>query len=463
VDADISVVADRRAVQGDTTDTVTDLRPAFRVDSRAGRLVGSLSYAMNLTHHSRPYDGETVQNYLSSSLQLEAVEGWMYVDATANVTQQPASAYGQQSVSASGVDNRNRIEVGTVTVSPYVRGAFGPAVSYEFRLNGAATNGRRSIAADSSSTGASFNLSSTVPGTLLGWGLTATTQSQDYRAGRQTQSERYIARLSFTPDQDLALNLRGGQEFNDVGSLVKTRYANWGAGLNWRPSPRSRFQFDIDDRYFGRSYQALVEHRMASSSLQFTSSRDASNGADPTGGGQRVTLYQFLDRVLATTYPDPAERDVQIRIMLQNANNADPNQMISTGSINSAVTVSERSQLSLSYGAARLNGSLQVFTTKTKVIDAAAVPAAPEQQWGYMGLASYRLTPTAMISINGSRSLTRGTDLRAGNELKSLTVGWSDQLARRTTASLNLRYTVFNSTTSAYRQAAVTASLSQRF
>jgi hypothetical protein len=59
--------------------------------------------------------------------------------------------------------------------------------------------------------------------------------------------------------------------------------------------------------------------------------------------------------------------------------------------------------------------------------------------------------------------LTRGTDLRAGNELKSLTVGWSDQLARRTTASLNLRYTVFNSTTSAYRQAAVTASLSQRF
>ena len=59
--------------------------------------------------------------------------------------------------------------------------------------------------------------------------------------------------------------------------------------------------------------------------------------------------------------------------------------------------------------------------------------------------------------------LTQGTDTRAGTELKSATLTWSDQLGRRTTASLSLRYSVFNSTTDPYREGAITASLSQRF
>jgi uncharacterized protein (PEP-CTERM system associated) len=465
VDGDVSVIADRRAVQGDTTDTVTQLRPGFRIDSRSGRIVGSLSYGLSLSHHTRQYDGENVQNYLSASLQAEAIERWMYVDASASVTQQSASAYGQQSTDSSS-NNANRIEVGSLTVSPYVRGAFGPAVTYEARLTGSATNGRRSIAADSSSHGGSLNLASAVPGTLIGWGLVATTQTVDFRAGRQTQSDRYSLRLSLTPDQDLSLNVRGGQEFNDVANVVKTRYANWGAGLTWRPSPRTRVQLDTDERYFGRSHQVFIEHRLPSSSVQFTSSREAANGADPSSGGQRITLYQFLDRVLATAFPDPAERDAQIRALLQNANNADPNQLISTGSINSAITLFERNQLSFTYSAGRISSSVQVFSSSTRILDAAASTAAtaPDHQWGYLGTASYRLTPTALISVNGTRMITRGTEFRSGTELKSLTLGWSDQIARRTTAGVNLRYTVFNSSNpDAYRQAAISASLSQRF
>jgi hypothetical protein len=59
--------------------------------------------------------------------------------------------------------------------------------------------------------------------------------------------------------------------------------------------------------------------------------------------------------------------------------------------------------------------------------------------------------------------LTQGTDTFAGTQLKSATLGWSDQIARRTTAGATLRYSVFNSRTDPYHEGAITASVSQRF
>jgi uncharacterized protein (PEP-CTERM system associated) len=463
VDADVSQVVERRRAGTDSQDTVTQLRPGIRVESRSGRVVGSLAYSLNLAHHTKQdYQGENVQNFLSGSLQAEAIERWMYVDATANVTQQPASAYGRQTASDSTVVNANRIEVGSVSVSPYVRGVVASSVNYELRLTGSATNGRRSKAADSSTTGGNFGLSSAVPGTLFGWALNASTQTVDFRTGRKTQSDRYGARVTWMPDPDLTFNVSGGQEDTDIGSLIKTRYNNWGAGATWRPSPRTRAQFNTEDRYFGRSHQVTLEHRMASSSIQFSSSRDAGNGADPSGTGQRVTLYQAYDRLLANTFPDPVERDAVIRLLLQ-SQNADPNQLVSSGSINSAITVVQRNQLTFAYSGQRMTTSLQLYTNRSQVIDPTVAAPEADRQWGYLGSVSYRLTPTAQVNMTGSRMVTQSTDTRPGTDLKSLTLGWSDQIARRTSAGVTLRYSVFNSNTDPYRQAAIQASISQRF
>lgn len=464
VEADVSEVFDQRAVSADSKDTITQVRPSFRIDSRSGRVTGSLSYSLNLAHHTKQnYQGQNVQNFLSGSLQAEAIERWMYVDATANITQQPASAYGTQSVADTGADNPNRIEVGSLSVSPYVRGALASAVNYELRLTGSVTNGRRSKAADSSTTGGSFSLSSAVPGTRLGWDLLATSQAVDYRVGRKTQYDRFSARVSWMPDPDLTLNLRGGQESTDVASLIKTRYDNWGAGLTWRPSPRTRAQFDSDDRYFGRAHQVTLEHRMPSSSVQFSSSRDAGNGADPGAGGQRITVYQAYDRLLAPTIPDPAERDAAIRLLLLSQNNADPNALVSAGSINSAITLVERNQFTFAYTGGRMAASLQLFSSQSRVVDATVAATEADRQWGYVATTSYRLSPTSQLSLTGSRMITESTDTRAGTDLKSMTLGWSDQIGRRTTAGVTLRYSVFNGTNDPYRQSAVQASISQRF
>lgn len=442
---------------------VAELRPGFTLSSRSGRVVGSLSYSMGLLRHSRNYGGNTVQNQLSANLSAEVIERWLYVDVTSSISQQAANPFGQQSVNGSALGNANRIEVGTLTVSPYVRGVLLSDVSYDVRLTGSATNGRRSIIADSTQVGASATLSSALRGTALGWALTGSTQQVDYRAGRESQSDRYSASLFYNLDADLTLTVRGGQESNDVASISRTTYNNYGGGISWRPSPRTRAQLDADERYFGRSHRLFIEHRLASTSFTLSSSRNASGGTDASGAGTPVTLFQVFDRQFASIEPDPAARELLVLAFLR-AQGLDPAARVAGGFLNSAVSLLDRHEASAAYAGRRVALAVQAYSNSNRVIDAsAAASQGTLRQHGYQGNASYRLTPNSNVSISGSRLMTKPTSTQSGTDLKSLSVSWGQQLGRRTSASASLRYTVFNSTTSPYREAAVSASLNHRF
>ena len=474
VETGLSYVVDSRRKGFSGGEFVASVQPGLRLESRSGRVVGSLSYSPSIAYHSRGYGGDDIQNQLSGNLSAELIERWFYVDAAASITQQTVSAFGVQSAPGSLQDNNNRTEVGTLSVSPYVRGVLGSAVSYEARLNASETNGRRSIASDSSARGGSLSLSSAVSGALLGWGLQATHQQNDFRAGRQTTSDRAVASLQFVPDADLILTLRGGQEANDVATASRKTYANWGVGASWRPSPRTRLQADTDDRYFGRSYRVLLEHRLASSSISFSSTRDVNNGSDANGGfssssggglsSPRLTLYDVFFAQQASTTPDPVQRDLVVRNFLR-AQGLDPNAVVAGGFVNSAVTVQERHQLTLSYAGLRMAGSLQVFLTDTEVIDALArnPRLGPTRQWGGLANASYRLSPTESVALTGSRLLTRGNGVLAGSTLDAVTLSYANSLGRRTTLSVGARYSIFDSVSEPYKEAAIFASLNQRF
>jgi uncharacterized protein (PEP-CTERM system associated) len=464
VDSSASTAVNSRVGGRENPDFVVELKPGLRLDARAGRVIGSLSYSMGLSHHSRYTESSEVQNQLSASFSAEAIERFMYVDASASISQQAANVYGLQSAPGSTLDNTNRVEVGTVSISPHVRGVIAGDVSYEVRLNGTATNGRRSIASDSTQVGGSVTLSSVARGTALGWAVVGSSQTQDYRAGRESRNDRVILNLSYNLDADLTLALRGGQESNDIANLSRTSYNNWGAGFSWRPSPRTRAQLDVDERYFGRSYRWVLDHRLPSSSISWTSFRDSSTGLDAGNGGRPTTLFEVFDRLFASAQPDPVLRE-QLVLDFLRSQGQDPNATVAGGFFNAAVTVQDRHDLSAAYNGRRFTLSGQVYATKTRVIDAAsaAPPDEDVRQQGALVGASYRLTPETSVSLNGSLLITRSTPTRGGTDLKSLALTYGMQLGRRTTASASARYSVFNSPTEPYREASISASLSHRF
>jgi uncharacterized protein (PEP-CTERM system associated) len=450
----------------DGTDVELSVRPGLQISSRAGRLRGSLSYSFAATRHTKRKEGDGISNLLSAAFDGSVVDGWMYINGSASISQQNRSAFGEQSVGDGlGSANPNRVEVGTASVSPYVTGRLGQLATYRASLTGSATNTRRSSNTDSTTTGAAVALASPQGGTLLSWGLDGSWQEVDFRVGRTTETGRAQASLNIVPDIDWSLSLRAGQESTNVGSVNKENYSNWGASVRWTPSPRTSATFDTDRRYFGDSHKVLIDHRMSRSSIRFSSVRDVTSGANANTTFAPVTLYDLVFFSLGASGRDAVEQERLTQEFFRVNPNPPPTTVVGATALATGVAVVRREDLAFTHSGVRATLSLLAFVSDSKVIDNPLATAADAavRQWGYTGSIGYRLTSVDSISLTGShqRTLTSGTQL--GNDLKSIGLGWSSQLGRRTTLSANARYAQFSSATNPYRESSVNGSLSMRF
>jgi uncharacterized protein (PEP-CTERM system associated) len=443
---------------------VTRLGPGLRLASRSGRVQGSLDYTLNATWYSKNSDARTIDNALSAAFLAEAVESRFYIDARASISRQPVSAYGRQSFDDRTGFNENRAEVATATLSPYLVGMFGDLASWQLRYNASVTETRGSSVNDSTTYGPVFTVSSARPGALIGWGLLASKSTVDFKAGRATEIQRLNAQVFVRPNPDLSLSVNGGQERTNVGSTISRTYDNWGAGLRWTPTPRTQIALQRDQRYFGRGHSVLVEHRMRRSVVRYTDSRDSTNGADHAGVGQPITLYQLFFLQFASLQPDPVLRDQLVRDFLR-AINRDPNELVAAGLLGSAVSLQHRRDLSWALQGIRTTLTLQANTTNSRILDDPTNTARRESDrlWGYSATVSHRLTPVSSLTLTGARQVTKSTPTLAGNDLKSLLLGWSSQISTRTSVGVSARYSIFDSPSDPYREAAVTASVSLLF
>lgn len=443
---------------------ITRLTPGVSLSSRSGRVQGSLNYSLSALYRSQQADARELQNSLNAAFTAEAVENWAFVDARATITQQSISAYGLQTLPDSTQANANRAEVGTASLSPYVRGVLGGAVNYEVRLNASISEVRRTSDSDSTNLGGSVSLSSASRGSRLGWSLSLTQQTTEYKLGRKTSSDRANLSLSYLFDPDLSLSLNGGQEASDVGVVERRRTDNWGYGVRWTPTERTSARFQSDRRYFGRSHSLTFEHRMQRSSWSYSDTRDATNGSDPNGVGHPITLFQLLFAQRASTQPDPLLREQEVLDFLR-AIGRDPNEILRGGTLNTAVSLQRRQDLSFAWLGLRTTFNVQAFASTSRLLDnpSGAPVDGPTRLHGYTASLSHRLTPVSSLTLTGGRQITDASATLSGNELKSVTLGWTTRPGRRISTSVSARYAVFNSDTVPYRETSVTASLSLQF
>jgi uncharacterized protein (PEP-CTERM system associated) len=445
----------------DGAEWIGEVTPSVSLSSRSGRVIGSLNYGLSLIERSRNEPGSEAVNRLSANFSAEALPRHLYIDGTANIAQQSTSAFGIQSAAGSASANPNRNEVGTATLSPVLRGVLGGAVFAEARLKLAAQNTNNTLQGDNVQTSGSVALSSALPGTLVTWGLSAQVQETDYRVGRTTRNETATATLAWQADADLALTARGGTESQNAQDIDTRRTGSWGVGVSWRPSPRTRLQADVDDRYFGRGYRVSADYRLPRTTFSWASNRDTSASG---GTIEPISLFEQFMSVYATDIPDPVAREAAVRELIA-ALGLDPTTIVRPGFVSSAVSVAERHQFSWAWAGVRLSFGAQAYRSTTTVVDntVSAFERAPTRLNGYSANVSYRLTPTSSITATGSRQMTKATSFQPSNDLKSATLAWTQQLGRRTNASLSARYSVFNSATDPYREAALQGSLVMRF
>jgi uncharacterized protein (PEP-CTERM system associated) len=464
LDSSLSLVQTSGRSNGDNyVDLVTQIRPGLQVSSRSGRLRGSLLYFLDINRHTHGDSNRTLQNSLNATGSAELVQNWVYLDGRATISQQAFSPLGQQTAAGSQSSSNNQTEVGTVSLSPYLRGVVPDVAEYEARWTGTVTNVRRSITGDYTNNGISLRLNSTRSRALLGWGVEGSKTRTAFRAGRTTDEDRISLSAIVRPEPDLSLTLRAGKEAANVANIDRTSYNNWGAGLRWTPSNRSSAVVDVDKRYFGQSYRVLLEHRLPLSTFRLSATRDVSNNQTNTGGA--VTLYDLLFAQYASTFPDVAVRDAFVRALLR-ANNVDPNTVAGGGFVAAGVSLQQRLELGWVYTTKRQTLSLQAFSGSTKAIGVVTSGSAngdDVRQSGLTATLSHRLTPTATAALAATLLHTSGNQGLGSTDLKSLNLTWNDNVSRYATATLGARYSLFDSPTDPYREAALTASLALRF
>ena len=455
---------------GEKSESITQISPGIRLTSQSGRVRGSLNYSLSALVHASDSSRNTWQNALNANLNAELVEQIAFIDARANISQQTISAFGTQA-GGTGLRNDNVTEVASFSVTPSLRSSLGGYADLRASATWTTTNAVSTDLGDGTTISGAVGLSGGRG--RFGWGLDLGIQNSDYNLGDSSTRDQAFGTLRFAPYPELQLSLRGGIEGEDIRSGSRTTTDFWGYGITWQPGERTSAALQSDQRFFGRSHSLSFQHRMAQSVWSYSDSRslnDPGGSGDPLNASQSraVTNFDLFFAQFASLEPDPVKRAQLVRGFLQ-ANGIDPNGTIGGGFLGSGQTVERRQNLSVGLIGVRTTVTLSGFRGNTEPVEAANVATGDltkvgrVRQSGYSVGVSHRLTPISSVAVSGSQLRTLNEPSQPGTEQRLFNLIWSGELGRRTSGSVGLRYTQFESQTGPYDESAIFGSISFRF
>jgi uncharacterized protein (PEP-CTERM system associated) len=456
-----------RADGSNGTESVTRVAPSLRITGRSGGLSGSLNYTLAGIYRTgrEQSAGSEIQNALEGNLLAELVRGQAYVDGRASISQQAISAFGRP-VGDGSAFNRNRTEVSTVALSPYLRGELGGLARYEARVTGTLSASRDPASADSKSALAQLTMASARPG-LLGWSLLASTQRASFStASLPIQNQRVNGTLTARPEPDLAVSASAGIERSDFGSPVRRDFDTYGLSVRWTPSPRTLAEVGAEERYFGRAHRVNLSYRTPRTLWSYADVRDVNDGGGVLGIGETATLYSVLFQQFASREPDPVLRDLLVQQELR-ALGRTGNERLLVGSLLSSLIVQRRQDLAVVWTSPRSAFSLQASRSQVRQLADAStlqpILTPDSTQYGYAAGFTHRLTPTASVALDASRLSTRSESAGGGTSTTSVGIGLTERLGPRASAGVRAGYTRFDSNNDPSRETSLTATLSLRF
>jgi uncharacterized protein (PEP-CTERM system associated) len=453
------------------SDFVTEIAPYVRINEDSERLNFSFDYSPHLLLYAGNPNEDVVRNYLKADSRAELVENLFFFDAKARVAQDSQSPFGSNQGDAS-TNNANLVDTYTLDVSPYLLGKIADDLTWDVR--------NRTIWNRSSGTNLDSNdrviwsASLATPIRLYGSRIEYSKDETTYQADSQNLTAE-IARtyLYFQPRSGLRFTAIGGIENNNY-TLDSRTQAIYGAGVDWKPSPRTSASFQWQERFFGPSYVANLDHRTRMTAWNISYSRDISTYTQELFRQAPGNTGLLLDNLLLSRFPDPAARDDEVQNVLTNtglpAFMAGPLTYYTR-----QISLIDRVQTGFVIAGARNAISLVVFrSTNQRLSDAvpllegdAFLLANKFTQTGYGLDLSHRLTAQQTLNVDWLETRTVGEDPAGSKSTQdAFHVRWSRSLGSRTKLFAVARYVKFESVDSGfqdYRERAIVGGIAYRF
>lgn len=457
---------------------ITEVAPGIHVDARTARLRAYLDYSLIGLYYTEPSGYSRTQNALNAFGTFEAISNWFFLDFSAVIAQQAISAFGTQTPTTS-YSNSNNTETGTYRLSPYLRGRLGNDVSYLLRYNWSTTQASANNVSDINLSEWSGQLTGGTAFKSLRWSVDASQQTAEYSLGRKTEAERVSGTATYQIIPQFRVSLSGGQESNNYASADQVSHNTSGYGFDWTPTERTQFSVFKERRFFGDGHRINFNHRFPLSTITYTDTRDVSvlpNQFSSVGAG---TVYDLLYQTNLTQMgqdpkyignPTLLAQDAALQTLLTLWTlGIPPNTQVTSSFLTSRATIQRRQQLSLAMQGVRNTLIFMVNRNENQSIMASQAVnddfflnnTTGVRQTGVSVNLSHRLSEQTSLNVLASR---QNSDALGNSTLKTTTTLYQanviSKLGPKTSATIGIRRTEFESPSNPYTENAVLGSIS---
>ena len=370
----------------------------------------------------RNVDTVNTRRSYRGSLRGEVLRDLFFVDATASRGQQNVSAFGPR-VNNDVYSNRNRAEIDTWSISPYLMHRFGNAAQGMLRytrdsVGGGDALGYRGTGGDS----ILASLSSGPGFRTVSWGVNYTRQELGAAAYGDSSNEKLSTNLRYIVSQRLSLLANAGYDrYRYEGLGGGDQGANWSLGFAWSPSLRTNLQMTLGRHFYGTTGTLSAVHRSRSTSWNISYDDVVTTSRQQFLLPSTVDTAGLLDSMFATAYPDPFERQRIVAAYIQ-ANGLPPSLTDSVNYLSNRFMRQKALRASVAYRRGYSNAVLSLYATRRNALssqesDSPLLGSARGslndnvQQQGFDASYTYRLSSrsnvTARYDVSKNESLSR--------------------------------------------------------
>ena len=459
--------------------------PGFTLRSEGSRRVqASLQYGLTGVKRFGGDQSDNFYHNLNAVGKAELVKDFLFIDGSANISQQLISLLG--SPADATTNNSNRTTVGTYSISPYIQQRLGTFAFAQARYTASGAIFQNNAAPNANSNAFAASLKSGTRFTDLSWGLNYSLRKlQNSNAiNSVNNTDATFESASATAGYALTRQFRVfgtvGHDSNDYLSSSGTSGSFYSAGFGWSPTRRTSVEASAGERYFGRTFSLAANHRTRLTQWRVSYSEDVSDISQQLleRSGQLYFVCAAAPHFppaadiaqsppLGCEGPYPAGLIAAVYQRLYGYSAADLVELGFPTSIANGIFIIKSFTTGMSWDIGKLGFGLSVQDTKRLY---QLLGNAQDHIQGVTGSVSYRLSET--VTANSILSLTRTSlDSAVSNgvarqdDLMSLSLGLNRRFTDRLNGALTFRHTQRSSNVANadYDENSLTASVNMRF
>lgn len=417
------------------------------------RLRGFVDYSIQRIAGLSDSTTNRQQSNLQSGLNAEVIESLAFLDLSAAYGAQLGSVFGSTERSLL-VENSNRLDTASFTVSPSVRMRIGDGGGAEARLTDSTTRVSGSEVGDIRTQAGVLVVDSGVRARSLTWKGQAYGARYEPAEGRRTTDASARADVGWAFDADTVVSVIAGREGNDFDSTRRIYNDLYGLGFDYRPNQRTRFYAEALNRFFGTGHSVSLSYRMPQFALIGTSIRTNTRPGIGLAGAVAVSsgsAFDVLYLQLASVEPDADRRRILAQDLLT-ANGIDPAQPINPSLLTSGVLLTESHSLSAIWTGSRNTVTVLVNGGSNRRIESlVSLPVGDQfqteeriDQQGAQLIWLRRLTPADDLSAAVGWTRAEGSLTQLRSTTRTGQLRWSRRIGDRSVLAVSASHERFN-------------------